>query len=1003
MDKRSSFQRWRGQALAASLSFCMAASAFAQQGAVKGKVLDEQGEPVIGANVVEKGTTNGTITDLDGNYVLQVNDLKKAVLQFSFIGYNTTEEALKGRGSVDVKLGASVINLGEVVAIGYGTQTRKEITGSVANISEENFNKGVNRDASDLLQGKVAGLTITSGSGDVTRGSQIQLRGTSTLQNDQGPMIVIDGVPGGDMSTVSPSDIESISVLKDASSAAIYGSRAAGGVILITTKRGAGNHTQVSYDGYVTVDKVANKPDLLNAAEWRDVNKTLGNDISTLENQFGQYNADTDWFDALLRTGVSQNHALSLSGGSSKSNYRASYNYLDRKGIARDNWMKRHSFRVQLQQRAINDRLRLGLTASGTMTDSQATFADYFIAAYNNVPIAPIYNEDGTYFTGNDHAYNQGNMVKAQDENYKLKKDNYFYGQGDAQFEIIDGLNIKTNLYKSRFTSDFSQWESPDNALGGGSGNSLGDSSNGYAIRRNFAWDRELMEWTLNYNKAFGREENHKLEALLGYSWETNQYQSQYSQATNFAVASMGANSIQTGNDLKIGNVTSSKNEYKLISFFARAHYSYDERYMITATVRRDGSSKFGANNKWGWFPSVSAAWGISQESFMENTKSWLSDLKLRVGYGITGNQDGLKPYKSLELYQAYGTYYNGEGSATAFRITQNANPNLKWEQTAMFNVGLDFQLFNGRFGGTIEYYDKKTSDMLYNYAVPTPTYVYNKIAANVGDMSNKGVEIQLNLDVIRNKTFNWNTAVNLSHNKNKITKLSNDLYSTSRVYVGDPWIRGASGVTSHVVEEGYPVGQFFMLKCNGIDENGKFIIEDVNGDGQISDDDRTYVGSAQPKLTFGWNNSFSWKKWDASFFFRGNLGQKVLNNPRAAYGNNTYVAGSNAMKGDDLLLLRENSRVCSYYLENGSFARLDNMSIGYTFDTKAIDWLSKARVYVAAQNLFVITSYKGLDPEVENFRGEASDDDAGLSPGIEPRNYMPKARSFTFGVNLTF
>ena len=387
----------------------------------------------------------------------------------------------------------------------------------------------------------------------------------------------------------------------------------------------------------------------------------------------------------------------------------------------------------------------------------------------------------------------------------------------------------------------------------------------------------------------------------------------------------------------------------------------------------------------------------------MENTKSWLSDLKLRVGYGITGNQDGLKPYKSLELYQAYGTYYNGEGSATAFRITQNANPDLKWEQTAMFNVGLDFQLFNGRFGGTIEYYDKKTSDMLYNYAVPTPTYVYNKIAANVGDMSNKGVEIQLNLDVIRNKTFNWNTAVNLSHNKNKITKLSNDLYSTSRVYVGDPWIRGASGVTSHVVEEGYPVGQFFMLKCNGIDENGKFIIEDVNGDGQISDDDRTYVGSAQPKLTFGWNNSFSWKKWDASFFFRGNLGQKVLNNPRAAYGNNTYVAGSNAMKGDDLLLLRENSRVCSYYLVNGSFARLDNMSIGYTFDTKAIDWLSKARVYVAAQNLFVITSYKGLDPEVENFRGEASDDDAGLSPGIEPRNYMPKARSFTFGVNLTF
>ena len=992
-----SFKHWKIAILSVLMFFCMTA-AYAQSGSVKGKVLDELGEPIIGANIVEKGTTNGTITDMDGNYTLSVNDMKKAILQFSFIGYNTMEEGVKGRKSVEVKLAPSVVNLGEVVAIGYGTQTRKEITGSVANVSEENFNKGVNRDASDLLQGKVAGLQITSGSGDVTRSSQIRLRGTSTLQNDQGPMIVIDGVPGGDMSTVSPSDIESISVLKDASSAAIYGSRAAGGVILITTKRGSGSRTQINYDGYVTMDKVANKPDMLNASEWREVNKQLGNDIS----EFDKYNADTDWFGALLRTCVSQNHSLSLSGGGSKNNYRASYTYLDRKGIARDNWMKRHSFRFQFQQRAINDRLRIGLTGAATLTDMQATFADYFIAAYNNAPVVPVYNEDGSYYTGNDNAYNQGNMVKAQDENYKLSKNNYFYGQGDAQFEIIEGLNVKANLYKSRYSSDYSQWESQDNALGGGSGNSLGDSSNGYAKRRNFVWDRELMEWTADYNKSFGAEEKHKLNALLGYSWETNGYQSQESLATQFSVASMGANSIQAGNDLKVGNVTSGKNEYKLISFFARAHYSYDERYMITATVRRDGSSKFGANHKWGWFPSVSAAWGISEEAFMKDI-SWLSDLKLRVGYGVTGNQDGLKPYKSLELYQPYGTYYNGGGTSTSFRITQNPNPDLKWESTAMFNVGVDFQLFNGRLGGTIEYYNKKTSDMLYDYAVPTPTYVYNKIAANVGDMSNKGIEVMLNLDVIRNKTFSWNTSINLSHNKNKITKLSNDLFSTSRVYVGDPWIRGASGVTSHIVEEGYPVGQFFMLKCNGIDENGKFIMEDVNGDGQISDDDRTYVGSAQPDLTYGWNNTFSWKNWDASFFIRGTIGNKVLNNPKAAYGNNTYIAGANAMKGDDLTTLKENSRVCSYYLEDASFARLDNLSIGYTFNTKKLDWLDKARVYVAAQNLFVITGYSGLDPEVEVFRGEASDDNAGLSPGIEPRNYMPKARSFTFGVNLTF
>ena len=937
-----------------------------------------------------KGTTNGTITDLDGNYSLEVENAKNAVLQISFIGYNSLEEAVNGRNQIAIKLEPSVVNLGEVVAIGYGTQTRREITGSVANISEESFNKGVTRDASDLLQGKVAGLTITSGSGDVTRSSQIQLRGTSTLQNDQGPMIVIDGIPGGDMSTVSPSDIESISVLKDASSAAIYGSRAAGGVILITTKRGSGSKTTINYDGYITASTVANKPDMLNASEWRAANEALGNDISV----FDSYDADTDWFDEMLRTGISQQHALSMSGGTSKSNYRASYTYMDRNGVARDNYMTRHSFRFQFQQRAINDRLRIGLTGSATLTDMRMPFADDYILAYNMPPVYPVYNEDGSYFTAANQNYDQGNPVQNQDLNYKKSSNNYFYGSGDVQFTIMDGLTTKVQLYKSRFNSDYSEWQDPST--------SRGYDNNGLAIRRNRLWDRNLLEWTANYNKAFGSEEQHKIDAIIGYSWENNLYADQYAEATNFAVSSMGADNIQTGNTLKIGDVTSSRNEYKLISFFARAHYSYQEKYMITATVRRDGSSKFGTNHKWGTFPSASVAWGISQESFMEDVK-WVNDLKLRVGYGITGNQDGLQPYKSLDLYSASGTYYSNGSWPTAFELSQNANPDLKWEQTAMLNIGLDFTLFNSRLNGTIEWYDKRTSDMLYNYKVSTPTYVYNTIAANVGDMKNTGIEILLNLDVIRNKNFTWTTSLNLAHNKNEITKLSNDLYSTGQIYVGDPWIRGASDQTSHVLEVGYPVGQFYVLKCNGIDEEGHFIYEDLNGDGTISEADRTYCGDAQPDLTYGWTNTFSWKNWDASIFFRGTIGNKVLNNPLAAYGNNTYLSGANAIDNEDLLKLRENSQVSSYYIEDASFLRLDNMSIGYTFDTKKIDWLEKARVYVAAQNLFVITGYSGLDPEVENYRGEASDDDAGLSPGIEPRNYMPKARSFTFGVNLTF
>ena len=971
------------------MSFCI--TTVVAQFTVKGKILDETGEPIIGANVIEKGTTNGTVSDMEGGYSLTVQSGQRStILQFSFVGYNTKEENINGRNSIDVTLDPSVVNLGEVVAIGYGMQTRRQITGSVASVSEENFNKGITRDAADLLQGKVAGLTITSGSGDVTRGSQIRLRGTSTLQNDQGPMIVIDGIPGGDMSTVSPSDIESISVLKDASSQAIYGSRAAGGVILITTKRGSGVKTQITYDGYVSADMVANKPHLLNAEEWRDVNRQLGKDVSEID----KYNTSTNWLDEMLRTGFSQNHALSMSGGGSKNNYRASYTFMDRNGIARDNYITRHSFRFQFQQRAINDRLRIGLTSSATLTDLRMPFRDDFILAYNLPPVYPIKNADGTWFTEMFGGYDQGNPIQNQEQNYNLMKNNYFYGAGNIQFDIVEGLNAKVHLYKSMFNGDRSEWHNPENSRGRG--------NNGRAIRQGQTWERDLMEWTINYDNEFA--DKHKVEAIAGYSWENNMYQSQYADVSNFAVTSMGADNIQSGNTLKVGNVTSGRNEYKLISFFARAHYSFAEKYMLTATVRRDGSSKFGANHKWGIFPSVSAAWGITQEEFLKDV-AWLNDLKFRIGYGVTGNQDGLQPYKTLELYEAYGTYYDNGNQSIAYRVSQNANPNLKWEETSMFNIGLDFSLFNGRVGGTIEWYDKKTTDMIYRYMVPTPTFVYDRIQANVGDMRNTGLELLLNIGVVRGKTFNYNTSVNLAHNKNEITRLSNDIYTTSRIFTGDPWIRGASGVTSHVVEEGRPVGQFFMLKAKSkqLNAEGKVEFEDINGDGQITDDDRTYVGSAQPDLTFGWNNTFSYKNWDASFFIRGTVGNKVLNNPIAAYGNNTYVDGANAIMNDNLLKYRENSRVSSFYLEDASFARLDNMAIGYTFNTKKTGWLDRARIYVAAQNLFVITGYTGLDPEVELFRGNPTDDDAGLSPGIEARNYFPKARSFTFGVNLTF
>lgn len=945
-------------------------------------VKDELGEPIIGANIVEKGTTNGTITDMDGNYSLTVNDLKKAVLQASFIGYNTIEESVKGRSTVEIKLSPSVVNLGEVVAIGYGTQTRKEITGSVANITEKDFNQGVTREASDLLQGKVAGLNIASGSGDVSSSPQIRLRGTSTLQNDQGPMIVIDGIPGGDMSTVAPSDIESISVLKDASSAAIYGSRSAGGVILITTKRGSGSKTQVNYDGYVALSSLANKPDLLTADKWRSYAASVGQ--SEQAKQFDQYGASTDWFDEISRTGFSQNHSLSLSGGSSKSNYRASVNYLKNSGVIRDNEMERFNFRFQFQQRAINDRLRIGLTGAATILDYNPTYGYNFVLAYNMLPVFPVKMSDGSWYE--NVGYDLGNPVHNIEANTRENKTNSYYGVGDLQFTIIDGLDIKASLYKSRRLNEYSQYYD--------STTDAGRDDGGYAYKRSQTYDKDMMEWTLNYDKTFN--DVHKVNGLLGYSWEENMFSEFTAANRNFTTDMLGANKLQAGQDLRPDDVTSQKNEYRLISMFARAHYSYAERYMITATVRRDGSSKFGTNHKWGIFPSVSAAWGISQEAFMQDI-DWINDLKLRAGWGVTGNQDGLKPYKTLELYGASDKYYDSGSWLTGYKIDQNANPDLKWEQTSMLNIGLDFQLFNGRLGGTVEWYDKRTKDMLYTYTVPSPPYLYREMMANVGDMKNTGIEVLLNLDAIRTKDFSWNTTLNMSHNKNEVTSLSNDNFTTTRIYAGDAWIRGSSGGTTHVVEEGRPIGQFYGWRCDGIDADGKYILYDKTGDGQISEDDRDYIGDAQPDLIFGWTNSFRYKAIDFSFFFRGSIGNDVLNHVRMAYAQPGYLIGSNALDDPLTYQLKEVPKYCSLYIENASFVRLDNVTLGYTFNTKKLNWLDKARIYVTGQNLFVITGYKGLDPETNMGRND------GLAPGVEDREFYPKARTFTFGVNLTF
>lgn len=955
----------------------------AQNLTVSGTVKDAAGELLIGVTVQVQGTSTGTVTDVDGRFVLQ-NVPSSSSLEISYVGMQTVIVPIEGRTNIDIILREDNEILDELVVVGYGTQRRREITGSVTNVSQENFNKGVARDAADLLQGKVAGLNITTPSGDVTVGSRIRLRGVSTLQNDQGPFVVIDGIPGGDLQTVAPQDIESISVLKDASSAAIYGSRSAGGVILITTKRGSGARTLVSYDSYLAVSSLANKPDLLTADEWRAYAKETGRDASI----YDKYNANTDWFDEITRTGVTQNHGISLSGGGSTNNYRASFNYLNREGVVRDNDLERYNFRFQLQQRAINNRLRIGLTGSATMGEWNEANRYNFVLAYNMLPVYPVRLSDGEWFDSRD--YDQGNPVRNQAYNQDARKNIHFYGAGDISFTILEGLDLKATLYKDRHTEERSQYFHSETQAGRNDG--------GYALRENKIWDKNLMEWILDYTTALGASGKHKFNALAGYSWEENEYSYLKAANRNFTTDLLGANNLESGQGLRPNDVGSARNMSRLISFFARTHYSYDERYMVTATLRRDGSSKFGANHKWGVFPSVSVAWGVSQESFMQDV-NWLNDLKLRVGYGITGNQAGLDPYKTLQLYGTSGTYYDNGTWLTAYKISQNANPNLKWEETAMFNIGLDFFIFNERINGTIEWYDKRTTDMLYTYRVPTPPYLHQDMMANVGDMKNTGVELALNIEAVRTQNFNWTTSLTLAHNKNEITNLSNDVYTTSRIMVGDAWVRGGSGRTTHVIEEGYPVGQFYGPKYVRISDDGKYVFLNKEGEevNSVTAEDYTYIGSSQPDLTYGWNNQFNYKVWDLSFFLRGTIGNKVLNMGRMTYGHPGYLIGANALNDPLIYQLKVVPEYSSLYVENASHLRLDNLALGYTFNTNSVSWLDRARVYVTGQNLFVITKYKGLDPEVDENRNN------GLAPGVEDREYYPKARTFAVGINLTF
>lgn len=947
-----------------------------QQRVVTGRIADEKGQPVAGANILEKGTTNGVITDADGKYTINLSSANP-VLVVSFVGYTSQEVTVGAQSTVNVSLAESAIGLDEIVVVGYGTQQKRAISGSVANVTEKSFNSGITRTAADFIQGKVAGLTITTSTGDVTESQTMRLRGTSSLTGKSEPFVVIDGVPGLSLNSVAPQDIESISILKDASAAAIYGSRSASGVILITTKKGSKDRTTVDYNTYVAIDKVSNMPDVLSAADYRQYAADNNVDISVFDK-----GANTNWFDEIMRTGFTQNHDLSISGAGTSSNYRVSVSYLDQEGVVMDNYQKRINTRFAVNQKALNNHLDLSISGGLNQRDYQKTDTRNFVLAYNVVPTIPVMNSDGTWWDSDE--YDQGNPVRNMTYNQFPRKTGLIYVNGKATLNILNGLSAGINMYKERNSYDEGNYTD--------SRTRYGRADNGIAKRYFYTRDKNLLETTVNYAKKFG---NHDLSVLGGYSYEDYLNQEATAQNRFFVTNIFGFNNLEAGEKLLPGDVTSKADMYKLISFFGRVNYSFEERYILSLALRRDGSSKFGANNKWGTFPSVSAAWRIIDEPFMQGMKGIMDELKLRAGYGVSGNQSGLDPYQSMSLYGSSGLYYDNGAWHTSYSVNQNPNPDLRWESTGMFNIGIDFSILNARLNGTIEYYSKNTNDLLYKYAVPVPPYMYAEMVANVGSMSNKGFEVSLNGDIIRKSDFRWNMSVNAAHNVNEITSLSNEEFTTSEIKTGSAWVRGGSTNTTHIIKEGYQVGQFYGPECLGIDADGKYIINDmIDGKEGFTVADYTFIGKAQPKLTYGINNTFSYKNLDLTFFIRGVYGNDVLNFSKMSYANLQWLPGANALKEAVTMGLKQSPFYNSYYIENGSFARLDNMTLSYSIVPKNLLGVSMIRVYGTTHNLLTITKYKGVDPEVPM---------DGLDPGIEGREYYPKSRTYMLGINVTF
>ena len=927
-----------------------------------------------------------------GNYKLNVKPGAK--LKISYIGF--TPQTVKAGSNSQIVLQEDNTALNEVVVVGYGTMRRKDVTSSITTVKAEDLNQGVFTDPGQMLQGKVPGLVVSS-TADPNGSPTITLRGASTLRTGaMSPYYVVDGIPGVDISIVSPEDIESIDVLRDATATAIYGSKAANGVIIITTKKGAEEKTNVSYNGYVAFDNILKKYDVCTADDLRQYAKD--NNITLKDG-----GANTDWQDEVLRTGISHNHNVNISGGNGSTNYMISADLRKREGVIKMTGFDRFNVRSLVSTKTLKDHLTVSIGANmmygkhfGVPSGNEG--ASVLDAMNYYSPTNAIKNADGTWTVGSGSKNYNPLALMEENKSETVWKRNQFVGK--TALELWKGFVWSVNYSWSNYQSTYSAYNTRNSQLEG-----IGNK-NGQATRNTYFGREQTFETYLNYDFKVGKS---KWGLMGGYSWEEKKNNDGFGLSVegyynddlgwynmSYAQTILGVqNSVQSGYLEKVRN----------ISFYGRVNYSFDSRYMLQATIRRDGSSVFGKNNRWGTFPSVSAAWNITEEKFMQNQHIF-DNLKLRAGYGISGNAMGFDVYSSYNTYGASGTFvYDGKTYRT-YGATKNANPDLKWESTGMLNIGLDFAFLKGRLNGTVEVYHKKTKDLIWSYPVSTTQYIYGWIDANVGEMTNKGIEFTLNAVPVRTKNFMWSTTLNLSHNKNTVDKMQNETFHTTNLTQGDPMVAGVSadGWTQRIME-GEPIGTFYTYQYAGI-VNGRseYYVLDENGNrtGETTNNpslkDRSITGCAQPKLNAGWNNTLTYKNWSLNAFITGVFGNDVYNSARAHYTSaQMFSDGKNVLKEflNNPASDASGSLPSDRFIEKGSYVRLQTLSLSYTFRNCFNDWIQDLTLYGTANNLFTITNYKGLDPEVNM---------GGIDPGIDYRwSRYPHTRTFMVGVKINF